>query len=878
MRHAAIASKTTGPSEHSTESPSAGRDAVAIAPPRYGIDFVDRASKPLFGVPAARSGVITTIQRAHAHPVVQAKLTVNQPGDVYEQEADRVADQVMRMPDAVSDALASPGTDITTLPIQRKCRECEDEMKLQRHPNDEANPPAPLGQYLQRLSPPWGQETNRNLRRTVTPRIEHRHAAGEARLQRQSAGESHSGQGRPPVPVSPAALPGQNHRSSKEKAEEALKKLGEGLAKRILSDAGQIPGFHEIYTALESAFKSPVGTVLSGLGVTAIAATSIVKNEMDRQAQEAPASSPASETQFGLKFGFDITQGLSDFEFTFPIIGTLPPSISSGQTPPPSFPSSPVAFGEDPISRRLRQAQLQEFINFWVHSQMDSIWRPPAQGHHQGKIEVKGPLPPTLVTPLFKKKPSAPAATSDALPVSSSTESAIHAMKGSGRPLDQRTRSFMEPRFGVDFGEVRIHTDATASRTAQSLNARAFTIGHDIAFNHGEYNPASATGKQLLAHELTHTIQQSTRPCGAVLQRAPANKPPRLKPLEAIAQRIAKLALGPAQAKVQGRLGSPRGPVLSVARNKQTGKIYVGLNNGIPTDFADAIEKAINKHKARVAAGDLKVVRTDPAAVAGGHSEVKAVNAAVRDHEKSIGRKLKPAELPKLFEYHNVWLKGKRRLTAASPCEHCQGILRNVPVTNSTFAAKFVAEGGVRGEITVPQRGEVRPSGGGPTRYRTTVSGEVNVPQRGEVRPSGGGPTRYRTTVSGEIRSPGIKSRGLRMGGNIALTALFIVGFWWLDKRAAAKERKKRARLWAKNVEPEINKILNNQSDKAVRLTTEDPYKPVYANITIVNDYHYSESGIAANKTSETVTDISTFVGDADNPTEDQETKDTPTC
>ena len=96
MRHAVTASKTTGQSEHRTESPSAGRDAVAIAPPSYGIDFVDRASKPLSGAPAARSGAISAIQRAHAHPVLQAKLTVNQPGDVYEQEADRVADQVMK--------------------------------------------------------------------------------------------------------------------------------------------------------------------------------------------------------------------------------------------------------------------------------------------------------------------------------------------------------------------------------------------------------------------------------------------------------------------------------------------------------------------------------------------------------------------------------------------------------------------------------------------------------------------------------------------------------------------------------------------------------------------------------------------------------------
>lgn len=86
--------------------------------------------------------------------------------------------------------------------------------------------------------------------------------------------------------------------------------------------------------------------------------------------------------------------------------------------------------------------------------------------------------------------------------------SEIMSSKGSGHSLDDNARSFMEPRFGYDFGNVRIHTDGYAARKSNDLNAEAFTIGRDIFFNAGRYNPSATEGKQLLAHELTHVVQQ----------------------------------------------------------------------------------------------------------------------------------------------------------------------------------------------------------------------------------------------------------------------------------------------------------------------------------------------------------------------------------
>ncbi|MGA9998451.1 MAG: DUF4157 domain-containing protein [Pyrinomonadaceae bacterium] len=89
-----------------------------------------------------------------------------------------------------------------------------------------------------------------------------------------------------------------------------------------------------------------------------------------------------------------------------------------------------------------------------------------------------------------------------------SAAESIHAMQRGGEPLNARARSFFEPRFGYDFSHVRVHTDTRAADVARSINARAFTTGNSIVFGAGQYDPSSAKGKELLAHELTHVVQQ----------------------------------------------------------------------------------------------------------------------------------------------------------------------------------------------------------------------------------------------------------------------------------------------------------------------------------------------------------------------------------
>jgi hypothetical protein len=81
-----------------------------------------------------------------------------------------------------------------------------------------------------------------------------------------------------------------------------------------------------------------------------------------------------------------------------------------------------------------------------------------------------------------------------------------------GQPLPAAARDFFEPRFGHDFSGVRVHTERDASESAQSIDALAYTMGCDIVFREGQYEPNTDKGRQLLAHELTHVIQQSQTP------------------------------------------------------------------------------------------------------------------------------------------------------------------------------------------------------------------------------------------------------------------------------------------------------------------------------------------------------------------------------
>lgn len=92
-------------------------------------------------------------------------------------------------------------------------------------------------------------------------------------------------------------------------------------------------------------------------------------------------------------------------------------------------------------------------------------------------------------------------------------KSPVHdVISGSGSALDEDTRTDMESRMGQDFGDVRVHTGDQADHSARSVSAHAYTVGNNIVFQRGAYEPGTSSGKTLLAHELTHVVQQRSGP------------------------------------------------------------------------------------------------------------------------------------------------------------------------------------------------------------------------------------------------------------------------------------------------------------------------------------------------------------------------------
>ncbi|MFZ2900442.1 MAG: DUF4157 domain-containing protein [Saprospiraceae bacterium] len=127
------------------------------------------------------------------------------------------------------------------------------------------------------------------------------------------------------------------------------------------------------------------------------------------------------------------------------------------------------------------------------------------------EIEVKG-------KPIFETEGNSQIQTK-------SIENQLNSTKGGGRYLSENTRSNMEFAFGADFSSVKVHTDSKATQMSQKLGARAFTHGSNVYFNKGEYAPESTKGEKLLAHELTHVLQQKEGLIHNKIQRQSIHNP-----------------------------------------------------------------------------------------------------------------------------------------------------------------------------------------------------------------------------------------------------------------------------------------------------------------------------------------------------------------
>jgi len=183
--------------------------------------------------------------------------------------------------------------------------------------------------------------------------------------------------------------------------------------------------------------------------------------------------------------------------------------------------SMPAAITHPPIQRREMQEEAQESVQ--TKPLAASIT--PLVQQETAPAELEENLEEDK-DPLQMKRSVQRASSSDGnLQTSSNLESQLSSNKGGGSPLSDEVRSFMEPRFGAEFSQVQVHTDSEAVQMNRELSAQAFTHGSDVYFGAGKYNPSSSDGKQLLAHELTHVVQQGG---ASELKR---------KPVESVAQK-----------------------------------------------------------------------------------------------------------------------------------------------------------------------------------------------------------------------------------------------------------------------------------------------------------------------------------------------------
>lgn len=158
-------------------------------------------------------------------------------------------------------------------------------------------------------------------------------------------------------------------------------------------------------------------------------------------------------------------------------------------------------------------------------------------------------------------------------------------LRSPGQPLEAGTRAFFEPRFGHDFSRVRVHVDGAAANAARAVQARAYTIGRDIVFGSGEYASTTAEGKRLLAHELTHVVQQRSsgqESLSAQLRLGQADDP-----REHEANRIADAVIGQADSVQRATLDAPG---QTIQRDKGDG----GKAKAAPAWTADDLKKMLD--------------------------------------------------------------------------------------------------------------------------------------------------------------------------------------------------------------------------------------------------------------------------------------------
>jgi hypothetical protein len=383
----------------------------------------------------------------------QPKLTVSTPGDPLEDEADRIADAVV----GDSSFIAVPRSAAPA--VQRR----DDETK----PPDPASQPARAEQV-----PKFGVE--------VTPKETQERALKEA-----------------------AATLGSYLWDLFAKSD-----VGQHVLRQNLHDMRRIVQF------FQDAASSLAGKVILG-GAAAGAAGGAAAAAWGMRETPAQGSAeshlPKDEKYFELSLKWDFITLPASFTLKTPWLELPEVSIGKkkGAQPNPAAPPATFRVTEsvprictpaDPRGDRGKADEQSAFIYWWLLRNRELAEKRLQQLANPPQLHAPKMGPSVLNTTMFKRWGGV---TADADPAALE-----FGLRSSPNELDRDARTFMEARFGRDFSQVRIHSDASAAASADALGAEAFTHGQHIVFAQGRYSPATVTGRRLLAHELAHVVQQ----------------------------------------------------------------------------------------------------------------------------------------------------------------------------------------------------------------------------------------------------------------------------------------------------------------------------------------------------------------------------------
>lgn len=418
-------------------------------------------------IPSAHNATLRA-QRAGSTAFFQPKLTINQPNDPYEQEADAVAEKVMRMPAPKAEPAFFQPSPVIVSPVQRKCAACEEEEKQKKQEEDtDAAPQKPEKEFdIQRKCEACAHEKKIQPKSAISM-IQREEGAGG-----NNAGEATTEPA--PFRLSPLFNPQPNPSFIRQPDNLLVPQSG----------SPEIPGLNYL-------------PVMEGLNRRGVPFASTLADDANAEYMR------QYEWYKSLGIG-NVAKNLAGKSALFKAIlpddiGTNPDASLANWTTPMATDAAVSAdypFQWENDARNTKVFNLKTLTHDWLGRK---VARKCADCE---KEEIHRQEAGTGSTPDV-------------------TDSVEQTLQLSGQPMSSSVLNFMEERFGADFSNVQIHNDAQANASAEEINALAYTHENHIAFAEGQYQPDTEEGRTLLAHELTHVLQQT-----GTVQRVPKDGDP----------------------------------------------------------------------------------------------------------------------------------------------------------------------------------------------------------------------------------------------------------------------------------------------------------------------------------------------------------------